>query len=195
MQGIKMPMFHAIAQNMSRFFHMYAGMGSVIGASVFVLSFTLAFWNAKKRGISVWRQKRAVARAFIAALLAMYLYIVIGITLLSRSEGYSATVNLRLFSTFGASFSDRMFAYENILLFVPLGILLFALAEPFRKPHISLLAGLCASLSIETAQLFTHLGRFEADDLLTNTCGMLLGYCACKAPALLCGYIAVRHNE
>lgn len=188
-------MVQVIIQNMSLFFHMYAGRGSRIGVVVFFLALGLGLWQAKRQGGSLRQGKRALIRSVAAAFLAMYAYIVIGITMLSRSEGYSPVINLRLFSTFGDSFFLRMYVYENILLFVPLSMLLFLLAEPFQKIWVSLMTGFCASLAIETAQLLTCRGRFEADDLLTNTFGMLVGYCMCKLPALLFARLEIRHDE
>lgn len=178
-------MFRVIMQDMSRFFYRYAGTGSRIGIIVFVFVFVSVALRARMKKESIWQNWHVLFHAVSAALLAMYLYIAVGITLLSRSEEYSPIINLRLFSTFGGSFTDRMYIYENILLLAPLGILLFILAKPFRNPMVSLLTGAAASLTIETAQVLTRRGRFEVDDLLTNTIGMMLGYCSCRLPATI----------
>lgn len=179
-----MRMFQVISENMLHFFRMYAKGACVAGLLAFAPGLAVGFLHMKRQGRNAGR---AFFLAAVFGLLAAYLYFVAGITLLSRSEGYSPVVNLRLFSTFGASFIDRMFVYENVLLFVPLGILLFFLARPFRNPAVAFLTGFLSSLAIETAQLCTCRGRFEADDLLTNTIGMMIGFFACKAPAFLYG--------
>lgn len=178
-------MFQAIMHNMLHFFHMYAGAGSGIGFLVFVLALVPVIKHARTQKESLWRNRHALVGAAVFACLAMYLYIAVGITLLSRREGYSAIINVRVFSTFSGSFTDRMYVYENILLFLPLGILLFILAKPFRNPFVSFLTGAAASLAIETMQALTRRGSFEVDDLLTNTLGMMIGYCACRLPLLL----------
>lgn len=185
-----MQMYQVIKQNILDFFYMYAREGIRIAAYVFFPALLIGGLREKlKRGASFFHL-RAWLFAVLASALGMYVYIVIGITMLSRTEEYSARMNLRLFSTFSSSFTDRMYLYENILLFVPLGFLLFLLAKPFRHTWLSLLIGMLASLSIETAQLVTHLGRFELDDILTNTAGMLIGHLACKIPAAFYHLIA-----
>ena len=69
----------------------------------------------------------------------------------------------------------------NVLLFVPLGYLLPSVAAFFRRWWKVVLLGLAASLTIETVQLITHLGWFDASDLLHNTVGALIGYGLYKA--------------
>lgn len=181
MQGISM--VRVILDNMFHYFQMYVKEAGIVGIFVLISVFVAEVGRVGKHEDCRFRQMFICALA--SALLAAYLYLVIGITLLSRRESSSSVVNLKLFDTFGPSFGERMFVYENILLFVPFGIFLYILAEPFQKVLVSLITGFGISLSIETTQFFTHLGRFEADDLLTNTCGMMLGYCICKAFALL----------
>ncbi len=170
-----MRMLQTILTNMSSFFRMYAGQGAVIAVVAFIVAAVFGGWHEKKRTGHFFSGSMLI-RTTAAAILAMYVYIVIGITMLSRSEGYSNSMNLRLFSTFCLSFYNRMFIYENILLFVPLGILLYLLAKPFRRIWISLMTGMLCSFCIEISQYITRLGRFELDDILTNTMGMLLGF-------------------
>lgn len=178
-------MIQTIGQNIYSFFDMYARRGSKIAIIVFAAAFIAGGCYTKRRGCGHFLNYRILIKSVAAAGLAMYVYIVIGITLLSRSEAYSAVVNLRLFSTFGSDFWSHMFIYENILLFVPLGILLFLLAKPFRKAAVSLFTGAACSLVIETIQFLTHLGRFELDDILTNTIGMLIGFLLCRCLILV----------
>ena len=150
-----MQMYQVIRQNILDFFYMYAKEGIRIAAYVFFPALLIGGLREKlKRGASFFHL-RAWLFAVLASALGMYVYIVIGITMLSRTEEYSARLNLRLFSTW-----------------------------------LSLLIGMLASLSIETAQLVTHLGRFELDDILTNTAGMLIGHLACKIPAAFYHLIA-----
>lgn len=63
----------------------------------------------------------------------------------------------------------------NIILFVPIGILLFPL---FRKItwKSALIIGLAISALIETSQLILCRGLFEWDDMIHNTLGCVLGY-------------------
>ena len=100
--------------------------------------------------------------------------------MLGFKYSYLLYVLLVLFHTFRNNFISRMFIYENILLFVPLGILLFILSKLFRNAWVALLTGCLCSLTIEVTQLVAHVGRFELDDILTNTMGMLFGNLTCK---------------
>lgn len=71
---------------------------------------------------------------------------------------------------------------DNILLFVPMGVLYGELAvssicRMFRPSWRSaLLTGLLISAGVETTQLVFCLGMFEFDDMFNNTIGMLAGY-------------------
>ncbi|MBO5373274.1 MAG: VanZ family protein [Lachnospiraceae bacterium] len=171
-------MIQVIIQNISKYFYAYANSGSKIAIVVFLFVCVYGIYtNKNNRNKSVCH---ILKQAVLSALLAMYIYLVIAITMLSRMEEYVSHVNLRLFSTFSDTFSDRIYMYENILLFLPLGILLFVLAKPFRKWWIVLGTGIICSLAIEFGQLFMHLGRFEVDDILTNTIGAVSGFFICK---------------
>lgn len=64
----------------------------------------------------------------------------------------------------------------NVLLFLPLGCLLPTSIRWFDRWWKVLLTGFCFSLLIETIQLITRLGWFDASDLLHNTVGALIGY-------------------
>lgn len=172
-------MRQVIIDNISQFFYMYAERGSQIAVAVFFvgLLFGIRYLSKKRQKFFVLV---ALKNAVFLGLLAMYVYIVIGITMLSRSESYTSAINLRLFSTFSDSFTDRMYIYENVLLFMPLAILLFFLGKIFRKWWVAVGIGILGSLAIEMGQLITHLGRFEVDDILTNTVGMFCSFLVCK---------------
>ncbi|GAA4731525.1 VanZ family protein [Flavisolibacter ginsenosidimutans] len=66
--------------------------------------------------------------------------------------------------------------FGNILLFVPMGFFLpyfFKRINSYKR--LVLLAGFM-SLCIEVLQLITATGEFDADDVLLNTVGALIGY-------------------
>lgn len=166
-------MLMVIKNNIFEFLQLYWKQAVVFSALLYAVSFAIEEVTAKCR-----KKKRKVLslrRSLILILLYFYIYLVIVITLLSRSETYTAVVNLKLFSTFRKEFISQMYLYENILLFVPLSVLLYALAKPFRRLDVLLVIGIGASLLIELLQYVTHWGRFEVDDILTNNIGTLLG--------------------
>ena len=64
----------------------------------------------------------------------------------------------------------------NILLFVPFGYLAPYYFKKHSKWWTIILAGFVFSLFIETTQFITHLGCFDAADLMHNTIGAWIGY-------------------
>ena len=66
----------------------------------------------------------------------------------------------------------------NILIFIPLGVLLYPL---FKKKRIikGVLIGFIISLSFEIFQLYTIIGSFMLSDLISNTIGCLIGCLLC----------------
>ena len=111
------------------------------------------------------------------ALLVAYLYIVLQVTLLSRSP---AGVHIMGTSLFGVY--DHLTRYlavhfaENFLLFFPLGILFPMNFRLVRFAFFGLLSGFVLSFFIESVQFVTTLGSFELHDILMNGLGFAAGY-------------------
>lgn len=121
---------------------------------------------------------------FLWFLTAVYFAMLLSITLLSREPGSRNGVDLKLFETWGNQrLPDRYFV-ENILLFLPFGALLPAVVPFLRKWWGCLYAAFATSMMLETIQLLTERGFCQLDDVVTNTCGALLGYL---------GYCCVKH--
>lgn len=63
----------------------------------------------------------------------------------------------------------------NVLVFVPLGFF-----EPMASKHRSfwgtVLDGFLLSMLVEVFQLISKVGRFDVDDLILNTLGVVIGY-------------------
>lgn len=160
-----------IIKNIIKYFKVYIYTGIIIGVIVSIFVFCIKSFCEKlylgKIKIEIYK----FVHSIMYGILALYLYFVIAITLLSRTRGSNSIINLKLFSTF----CDRIFIYENIILFVPLGVLLYILMKPFRNIVFSMVSGMLFSLFIELMQLIFRLGRFELDDIVTNSFGMLFG--------------------
>ena len=78
----------------------------------------------------------------------------------------------------------------NVVMFIPLGMLLPAVAARYRRPGALLLAAACVSAGIELAQFalrFVGLpGRsVDVDDVILNVLGAAVGYFVWRAFALL----------
>ena len=174
-------MLTAIIRDIIRFWREYI-FGGISVAVVCVLcvmlfvKFFKRFFVLSTTMETVFSGKRFVAKLVWIFFIIMYIYIVIGITILSRSESGTQFVSFELFRTFRNTFTARKQIYENIIMFVPYAILLYGLSERFRRLWVALLMGMFSSLLIEVVQWTTHTGYFEVDDILTNTIGMLVGY-------------------
>lgn len=70
---------------------------------------------------------------------------------------------------------------ENIIMFIPFGVLLPILFRIFRSGWACVLTGFICSCSIEILQHITQTGYLQLDDVVTNTTGTLLGWLAWEA--------------
>lgn len=122
---------------------------------------------------------------FWKACMAMYLMMLVQITLLEREAGSRTKVSLKLFETFGGPMSNA-FVVENVLLFMPYGLILPMIWKGLRKMKIfpqmmlCILVGFVSSLMIECTQFVTQRGYFQVDDIMTNTIGMFCGWLLCR---------------
>lgn len=97
----------------------------------------------------------------------------------TASHGW-AHAQLRVFGFTGPHHVSRTDLFSNVLLFCPLGFLVFlsarrrSLAWP-SSLLCALLCGLGLSLAVETLQLFSPLRTTSASDLFTNTLGAGVG--------------------
>lgn len=64
----------------------------------------------------------------------------------------------------------------NILAFVPFGILRPLIGQRRHSFYRTITQGFLFSLCIEIAQLVSHVGSFDVDDILLNTAGIIVGY-------------------
>lgn len=111
-------------------------------------------------------------------LFCVYCGTLLSITLFSRENGSfsGSTLDLQLFSTWGINRRNNAYVIENILLFVPYGILGGWNFRHMRNLFWVSLAGFLTSLTIETVQLVTKRGFFQLDDIVTNLIGTVLGW-------------------
>lgn len=172
-------MCQIIKHDMLKFFYSYFGKGSIFALFAFFLTFIFGIFYKKHKGENFDYNIVLFIKAVIMAILSLYVYIVIGITLLSREIHSEMYFNLQLFYSFDNSLVAPKYLYENIIMLIPLAILLYILAAPFRNLLISLLTGFFFSLTIECVQLVTRLGSFMVDDIWTNTLGMFIGFTIC----------------
>ena len=119
-------------------------------------------------------------------LLGVYLAVMFVTVFLSREPGSRQGIDMTLFGTWGVTPQEHAFVIENILLFVPFGILYpLAVSGKGRKTDLrrkigwekfTVLWGFLISVGIETVQLITERGYCQLDDVVMNTLGALEGY-------------------
>ena len=124
------------------------------------------------------RQEKGLSAGRLIAWICLFSYVleVLQITLFSREPGSRKQISLILFETWG--YTPQMHAYfiENILMFVPYGVLVPILFRRMRKPLYCVWIGCLCSCMIEGIQLLTQRGFLQIDDVVTNTTGALIGW-------------------
>lgn len=115
-------------------------------------------------------------RSIVIPFLFLYLLAIVYMTLLHRVEMTQSYYDI-LVSTNENNFLGNLFSkgmINNILLFLPLGTILFRL---FHKKTI-LFVPVFISLLIELLQSALRIGLFEMNDIISNGIGSTLGYLA-----------------
>lgn len=149
-----------------------------VTAVLSVIYYSLRRAIVKRRGMLNRETKKQL---FWKSCMAMYLMMLVQITLLEREAGSRTKVSLELFETFGGPMANA-FVVENVLLFMPYGFLLPQIWRGLGKMRIShqmlvcTIIGFFSSLMIECTQLVTQRGFFQVDDIMTNTIGMVCGW-------------------
>ena len=126
-----------------------------------------------------------------SALLILSIYMIVYTTLLARTPGGSRSTEYRMpFALVRAAVSENREIFRslflNVLLFEPMGAALVHLL-PEKQPLgvrilIAAFIGLAASLAIEYCQFRFSVGNAEADDVICNTLGALVGALSCLFP-------------
>ena len=147
-----------------------------IGFAVAITAW-IFLWTARKICQSRKMQSR---RAAMIAVFFGYLAVIAMQTFFSREPGSRTGIDLVLFSTWGRTAQAHAYVVENVILFLPFGIL-FPMAFPYFRTMIRCTGcGLLLSVLIETSQLITSRGHCQADDVLMNTLGAWIGYLMLK---------------
>ena len=114
---------------------------------------------------------------------AAYLEQLLWLVYLNRTPGSRRSLDLGLFDTISRSTQGNSYVAENVLLFLPFGMLFpmlfrFHNRKKYRFPVCLLSAFLC-SAGIETVQYLTARGYSQLDDVITNVTGAIIGYFIC----------------
>lgn len=115
-------------------------------------------------------------KQWICFLIIVYITVLLNLTLFSREPGSREGIDLQLFETLNDTAISQAFFIENIMLFVPFGILFPLVFSRFQKGWKCILAGFFVSVCLEGIQLFTGRGFCQLDDIVTNTAGTAVGW-------------------
>lgn len=121
--------------------------------------------------------KHRISFAFFLA----YILVIFRVVFLCREPGSRKDISMVLLETWGHTFRMHAMFVENIIMFIPFGVLLPILFTKFRNGWLCVLTGFVCSCSIEIVQHITQTGYLQLDDVVTNTTGTLLGWLAWKA--------------
>lgn len=122
------------------------------------------------------KKKVSGHRMFYIFLFIIYVIATIQISYFSREPGSRNSIDLILFSTWGDAPMSKAYVVENVIMFLPLGILVPAIWENMRHLHKCFLLSLSCTIAIETMQLIAKRGYCQIDDVVMNTIGGILGY-------------------
>lgn len=156
----------------------YLRLGIVCAAIVgiaFVVGYFLLY-----RGVFKGKKRLRAGTVATWVVFFCYLAVVWGATIDGRGQFWQGA-ELTPFSSYrSAWYNFSVVEWRNlilnILMFVPFGFLLPCLFRKCQKSWITFMAGAGFTLLIETVQLVFRFGIFEADDILNNFIGAVIGY-------------------
>ena len=126
----------------------------------------------------------------LISLMMFYIILILIISIFSREPGSRVGVSLIPGETWTREWQGRAYVIENVLLYIPFGMLGMGVNYYTRRRGIYVvLAGLLLSLAVEVTQYVTQMGYFQVDDLITNTLGTLLAVILCKFIQLIFKFI------
>lgn len=120
-----------------------------------------------------------------SVLFVIYFLVLLQTVFFSREPGSRWGTQMLLLGTWGTTMQDHAWVLENVLLFIPFGILLPA-CLPGRWHFLTVPSGALCSACIEYIQLRTGRGFCQLDDVVMNTLGALVGWLVWWLIRLLC---------
>lgn len=153
---------------------------------IFIISYGVLYfaWVVKDQ------RYKPVVSCFLCAAFSVYIVGIVHFTLFYRDVANTIHYELALFWSYKVvweEFSVTMWweIVNNILLFVPMGVLLPLMFEKCQKLRRVFLITFLSSFTIEACQLVFKIGLFEFDDMFNNTLGGCLGYGICRMGYLI----------
>lgn len=107
-------------------------------------------------------------------LFIIYIEILMQTAFFSREPGSRKQIDLDLFGTWGQTAMAHAYFIENIIMFIPFGLLAPIVFKRMRNAGFCVLIGFLCSCGIEISQLITQRSYCQLDDVVTNTMGCWL---------------------
>ena len=148
----------------------YLPLGLIAG-----ILFLIVMYILKKFGL-IQSKKSEPLRDLLLFLIIVYAAVLLKLAFFSREPGSRTTVDLTLFNTWGTTMQAHAFFVENIIMFIPFGMLIPTAFPVMRNIFVCTLPALACSLCLEMFQLITGRGFCQLDDVITNTLGAFIGY-------------------
>lgn len=150
----------------------YIPMGLLGGVLFLVILEIIAhfIWH-ERRGEHVIYQKRWMLFVCI-----VYVVVILKLAYFSREPGSRTGVDMTLFETWGTTAVAHAYVVENILMFLPFGILFPFTFRMMRSPIICVMTAFVCSVGIEAMQFITQRGHCQLDDVVMNTLGAYIGW-------------------
>ena len=123
----------------------------------------------------IYKKEKARIR-LSCVLLIIYIEILMQTAFFSREPGSRKQIDLHLFGTWGQTAIAHAYFVENIIMFIPFGILAPMVFKRMRNMKFCVFIGFLCSCGIEISQLITQRGYCQLDDVVTNTTGVLIGW-------------------
>lgn len=135
-----------------------------------------------KKGSQKQEKDNGINKKYRIAWILFIAYIIVTFqtVFFSREAGSRKEISLVLFETWGHSFHMHAMFIENIIMFIPFGVLLPIVFKQVRSGWKCVLIGFLCSCGIEIAQHITQRGYLQLDDVVTNTVGMFIGWAIWK---------------
>ena len=154
------------------FYDLYMALSYLpLGILAAVAMLLLAYIYKKMRRMPIHFGKMMCLAIFV-----VYVTAVVQIAYFSREPGSRNSIDLTLFDTWGTDPMSRSFVIENVIMFIPFGILTPAIWDRMRAFPRCILATFISTVFIETMQLLTQRGYCQLDDMVMNTLGGIIGY-------------------
>lgn len=134
----------------------------------------------------IWRGRAFHWKKLLAYFLfGTYLYVFLEQAYFSRSPGSRTSVNMEFFGVWNNSLRDKAYMVENLMLFIPFGLLFPICIKKARTIWAVLPLSFMASVCLEYMQFVTERGHCQLDDVLMNTAGGVLGFILFKLLSLI----------